>query len=113
MQRTGILLMFLPALLVQLFQALPTESPPRSGPAEPVCLTDAEMRKQVEHVEMAPDTMGNHVNLKGIAVFEVWVNRDGQVTFAKSLSGHALAVHCSWPAQIIGDSTPIVSTQQQ
>jgi hypothetical protein len=50
------------------------------------------MRKQVEHIEMAPNTIGNHVSFKGIAVFEVRVTTDGRVAYARSLTGHAFAV---------------------
>ena len=50
------------------------------------------MRRQVEHIEMAPDAMGNHVNFKGTVVFDVRISTDGRLAFAKSVSGHAIAV---------------------
>lgn len=50
------------------------------------------MQKQIEHVEMAPDRMGNHVNLKGVAVLEVRFGRDGRVACAKAVSGHPIAI---------------------
>lgn len=96
MRRIATLLAFLPALPGHLlyFQAPSPESCCRceAAPTHFVCLTDAQMRKQVEHVEMAPDRMGNHVNFKGVAVFEVRVSTDGRVACAKSVSGHAIAV---------------------
>ena len=55
-------------------------------------LTDAQMRQYVKHVEMEPDRMGNHSNLKGIAVFRIAFDRHGRVSCAEALSGHPIAI---------------------
>ena len=36
--------------------------------------------------------MGNHVNVNGVAVFELTVGKDGHIVSAKALSGHPLAL---------------------
>lgn len=96
MRRIATLLAFLTTLPGHLlcFQPLSPKSGCRcaSASVRVVRLTDAQMRKQVAHIEMAPDRMGNHLNLKGIAVFEVRVSPDGRVACAQSVSGHAIAV---------------------
>ena len=50
------------------------------------------MSAQVKHIEMQPDRMGNHVNVSGVAVFELMVDKNGRVLNAKAISGHPLAV---------------------
>ena len=55
-------------------------------------LTESQMRKQVEHIEMGEDLIGDHVNIKGIALMEVTVDDDGRVSCLKAVSGHALAI---------------------
>jgi len=50
------------------------------------------MSHQVTHVEMEPDRMGNHLNLNGVAVFELIVGEDGHVVNARAISGHPLAI---------------------
>jgi hypothetical protein len=50
------------------------------------------MSHQVKHIEMQPDRMGNHVNVNGIAVFELTVGKDGRIVNAKAISGHPLAL---------------------
>lgn len=55
-------------------------------------LTDAQMRKQVEHVEMDPDLMGNHVNVRGVAVMRVTLATDGRLLCVRVVSGHPIAV---------------------
>jgi hypothetical protein len=63
-----------------------------NSPDQPtVCLTETEMSHQVKHIEMEPDRMGNHVNVSGIAVFELTVGKDGRIVNAKAISGHPLA----------------------
>jgi hypothetical protein len=56
-----------------------------------VCLTDAQMRRHVNRVEMAPDRMGNHVNLQGVAVFRIALDKHGRVDCAEVLSGRPIA----------------------
>src|SRR4051812_19307758 len=64
-----------------------------NSPDKPtVCLTETEMRRQVKHIEMEPDRMGNHVNVNGVAVFELTVGKDGRIVNAKAISGHPLAL---------------------
>lgn len=55
-------------------------------------LKESQVSRQVEHIEMEPDVMGNHVNVSGIAVVEVVVDNDGRVQCAQALSGHPLAI---------------------
>ena len=55
-------------------------------------LRESQMGRQVEHIEMAADVTGNHVNINGIALMEVTVDRDGQVLCVQTLSGHPLAI---------------------
>lgn len=50
------------------------------------------MSARVEHIEMQPDRMGNHVNVSGVAVFELMVGKNGRVLKTKVISGHPLAV---------------------
>lgn len=50
------------------------------------------MGQHVEHIEMEPDVMGNHVNVSGIAVIEVAVAGNGRVRCVQALSGHPLAI---------------------
>lgn len=50
------------------------------------------MSAQAKHIEMQPDRMGNHVNVSGVAVFELIVDKDGRVLNAKAISAHPLAV---------------------
>ena len=64
-----------------------------NGPDRPaVCLTKAQMSDQVKHVEVQNDRMGNHVNVNGVAVFEVTVGKNGRIVNAKAISGHPLAL---------------------
>jgi hypothetical protein len=56
------------------------------------CLTETQMSHQVKHIEMEPDRMGHHLNLNGVAVFELIVGRDGHVVNARAISGHPLAI---------------------
>ena len=60
--------------------------------SKPVCLTDKQMSSHVTHVEMDSDRMGNHVNVKGIAVFRLVFGEDGRVVCAEVISGHPLAI---------------------
>jgi hypothetical protein len=55
-------------------------------------LSDEQMLQHVDHVEMAPDRMGNHTNLQGVAVFSVAFDKRGHVDCAKALSGHPIAI---------------------
>ena len=55
-------------------------------------LQEAQMIGQIEHIEMGADVMGNHVNVKGVALFEVTVGNDGRLLCLQALSGHALAI---------------------
>lgn len=57
-----------------------------------ICLTDMQISAQVKHIEMQPDRMGNHINVIGVAVFELMVGKNGRVLNAKVISGHPLAV---------------------
>ncbi len=50
------------------------------------------MSAQVKHIEMQPDRMGNHVNVRGVAVFELMVSENGRVLNARAISGHPLAI---------------------
>jgi outer membrane biosynthesis protein TonB len=50
------------------------------------------MSRQAEHIEMEADVMGNHVNVSGIAVVEVSIDKDGSVQCLQALSGHPLAI---------------------
>jgi hypothetical protein len=54
---------------------------------ETVCLSDAQMSKHATHVEMEPDTMGNHSNYRGVAVFQIGFDEKGRVTGADAISG--------------------------
>jgi hypothetical protein len=56
------------------------------------CLTEMQMNAQVKHIEMQPDRMGNHVNVRGVAVLELMVGKNGRVLNAKAISGHPLAI---------------------
>jgi hypothetical protein len=42
-------------------------------------LQESQISKQVEHIEMGADVMGNHVNVKGVALMEVSIDKDGHV----------------------------------
>jgi biopolymer transport protein ExbD len=55
-------------------------------------LKESQMRSQAEHIEMEPDVMGNHVNINGIALMEVEVEKNGRVQCVQALSGHPLAI---------------------
>jgi hypothetical protein len=61
--------------------------------AETACLTDIQMARHAVHIAMLPDLMGDHINVKGIAVFEVTFGRDGKVIHAKAVSGHPIAIN--------------------
>jgi len=64
-----------------------------NGPDQPaVCLTEAQMSDQVKHIEMQNDRMGNHVNVNGVAVFEITIGKKGRIVNAKAVSGHPLAL---------------------
>src|SRR5947209_19620082 len=60
--------------------------------ASTVCLKDAEMSKQVIHVEMEPDRMGNHSNYSGFGVFQISFDEKGRVTGASAISGYPLGI---------------------
>jgi hypothetical protein len=63
-----------------------------NSPDKPiVCLTETQMSRQVKHIEMEPDRMGNHVNVSGVVVFELTVGKDGRILNARTISGHPLA----------------------
>jgi len=55
-------------------------------------LTEAQLSARVKHIEMAADRMGNHVNISGVAVFEVTVGKDGHVRNVRAISGHPIAL---------------------
>lgn len=57
-----------------------------------VCLTETQMSHRVKHIEMQDDRMGNHVNVSGVAVFELMVGKNGHIVNAKAISGHPLAL---------------------
>ncbi len=57
-----------------------------------MCLTEGQVSKQVSRIEMEPDRMGNHTNLRGIAVFQVTFDENGRVVSARAISGHPLAI---------------------
>jgi hypothetical protein len=57
-----------------------------------VCLTDAQMSKRVKHIEMENDLMGNHVNIDGIAAFQIVIGEDGHIVCAKAISGNPIAI---------------------
>lgn len=61
--------------------------------AATVCLNEVQMSAQVKHIEMQPDRMGNHVNFRGVAVFELMVGKNGRVLNANAISGHPIAIH--------------------
>ena len=48
-------------------------------------LKESQMSTQVEHIEMGADLMGSHVNVKGIALMEVAVDKDGRVLCLRAL----------------------------
>lgn len=50
------------------------------------------MSDQAKHIEMQNDRMGSHVNVNGVAVFELTVGKNGHVINAKAISGHPLAL---------------------
>jgi hypothetical protein len=58
-----------------------------------VCLADRQMSEHTQHVEMAADQMGHHVNLKGVAVVQVEIDETGRLVSAKGLSGNPLAIN--------------------
>jgi hypothetical protein len=41
---------------------------------------------------MQPDRMGNHTNVKGVAVFRIAFDKQGRVDCAETVSGHPIAV---------------------
>jgi hypothetical protein len=51
------------------------------------------MTEHAKHIEMPPDRMGNHVNLKGVAVFQITIDESSSVTSAKAVSGNPLAIN--------------------
>jgi hypothetical protein len=55
-------------------------------------LKESQMSSQAEHIEMKPDVLGDHVNVSGIAVMEVVVEKDGRVRCMQALSGHPIAI---------------------
>jgi len=55
-------------------------------------IKESQMSSQAEHIEMEPDVMGNHVNISGVAIMEVAVERNGRVQCVQALSGHPLAI---------------------
>jgi hypothetical protein len=57
-----------------------------------MCLTDEQMSEHATHIEMDADRMGNHVNLKGVAVFQVTFDENGGVVDARAISGNPLAI---------------------
>lgn len=64
-----------------------------NSPIKPtVCLTETQMSDRAKHIEMLPDRMGNHVNVNGVAVFEVTFGKDGHVVNSKAISGHPIAL---------------------
>ena len=56
-----------------------------------VCLTDEQVLNYLRHVEMQPDRMGNHTNVKGVAVFRITFDKQGRVDCAETVSGHPIA----------------------
>lgn len=60
--------------------------------AADVCLRETQMSARVKHIEMQADRMGNHVNVSGLAVFELMIGKNGRVLNAKAISGHPLAI---------------------
>lgn len=86
---------FLLGVLILSRAAFPQDTPPcdceNAQTAAIVCLTEKQMSGQVTHIEILPDRMGNHVNVRGVAVFELMV-KDGRVLNAKAISGHPLAI---------------------
>ena len=62
------------------------------GDGHVICLSQAQIRARVKHIEMAPDRMGNHVNISGITVIEVIVGTDGHATNARAISGNPVAL---------------------
>ena len=50
------------------------------------------MSDQVKHIEMQNDRMGSHVNVNGVAVFDLTVGKNGRIVNAKAISGHPLAL---------------------
>jgi len=59
---------------------------------ETVCLSDAQMSNRAIHVEMEPDTMGNHSNYRGVAVFQIGFDEKGRVSGAEAISGTPLGI---------------------
>jgi hypothetical protein len=81
----GILIVSTPAAFPQ--DALPCDCAGERAAAT-VCLTDTQMSAQAKHIEMQPDRVGNHVNVKGIVIMELIVGKNGRVLNAKAISGH-------------------------
>ncbi len=83
-------------LILSAQAAFPRDMPPcdcgNAQTAALVCLTEKQMSEHATHIEMLPDRMGNHVNVRGVAVFELMVGKDGHVLNAKAISGHPLAI---------------------
>ena len=83
-------------LILSALASSPQDAPPCDcadvQAAAIVCLKEMQMSAQVKHIEMQPDRMGNHVNFRGVAVFELMVGKNGHVLEAKVISGHPLAV---------------------
>ena len=50
------------------------------------------MLKYLRHVEMQSDRMGNHTNVKGVAVFRIAIDERGRVDCAETVSGHPIAI---------------------
>ena len=83
-------------LILSALASSPQDAPPCDcvdvQAAAIVCLKEMQMSAQVKHIEMQPDRMGNHVNFRGVAVFELMVGKNGRVLNAKAISGHPLAI---------------------
>jgi|ERR1039458_8286914 hypothetical protein len=62
------------------------------GKVGAACLTNEQMLKHVKHVEMQADKMGNHTNVKGVAVFRLAFGKNGRVDCAETVLGHPIAV---------------------
>jgi hypothetical protein len=58
-----------------------------------VCLPQQTISELATHVEMEPDRMGDHTNLKGTALFQVTFDEKGHLVSAKAVSGNPIAVH--------------------
>ena len=77
---------------------------------EVICLSNKEMRDQVDHLEpLKPSGLDKDLNLAGIIVVEIRFEPGGEVACARAKSGHPIAISAAMKAVRRWTFKPLVS----